>query len=75
MKLEITETSRLRYAIKYKLGDSAWRFLKHWTEKRNGSWQGEKAVWNTLIEVQRHIECKQDEDNLPYRYRPVEVRE
>ncbi len=65
----------MRYTIKYKLGDSAWRFLKHWTKRRNGTWYGEKATWNTLAEAQRDIERKQDEDNLPYRYRLIEVKE
>ena len=73
--MEIAGDLRLRYAIKYKLGDSAWRFLKHWTQGRNGTRQGEKAIWNTLAEAQKHMERKQDEDNLPYHYRLVEVRE
>ncbi len=62
------------YAIKYKLGDSAWRFLKHWEKTRHETWKGKKAIWNTLAEAQRDIERKQDEDNLPYHYRLVEVR-
>ncbi len=65
----------MRYAIKYKPGDSKWRFLKHWTKTHNGRWRGEKAIWNTLVEAQRHIERKQDDDNLPYHYRLVEVKE